>query len=229
MTGRGSGVNDTLCGMKIQKNDKWVLMGDSVTDAGRSQPVGEGLFDPQGKGYVNFILALFGAVCPERNVRIVNMGTSGNTSRDLRGRWQRDCLDLNPDWVSIMIGVNDVWRQFDMPLIKEAHIGLKEYEENLRWMAEQSLPKVKGLILATPYVLEANKKDAMRVRMDQYGAVVRKLAKEYKVLLVDTQAAFDAFFKAHHTMALAWDRIHPNQTGHMILARAFLKTVEFQY
>ena len=164
--------------MKIQKGSKWVMIGDSVTDAGCTQPVGEGLFDAYGRGYVNLVNALIGAVCPEQKIRIVNMGRGGNTTRNLKDRWQKDVLDLNPDWVSIMIGINDVWRQFDAPLQTEWGVPLKEYEENLRELVEQTLPRVKGLILATPFVIEPSKSDPMRKCMDQYSAVVKKLAKE---------------------------------------------------
>ena len=59
--------------------------------------------------------ALLGAVYPERMIRVINMGVSGNTTRDLKARWQTDVLDLKPDWLSIMIGANDVWRQYDSP------------------------------------------------------------------------------------------------------------------
>ena len=217
--------------MKIQKGSKWVMIGDSVTDAGCAQPVGEGLGDAYGRGYVNFVNAVLGATCSEQKIRVVNMGRSGNTTRDLKNRWQRDVFDLNPDWVSVMIGINDVWRQFDTPLKTEDGVPLEEYEKNLRELIEQTLPRVKGLILATPYVIEPNKNDPMRKRMDQYGAVVKKLAKKYKTLMVDTQAAFDNVLagQEYHPMALAWDRIHPNQTGHMVIAKAFLEVIGFKW
>ena len=117
--------------MKLQKGSKLVMIGDSITDAGRARPVGEGLFDPLGRGYVCMVNALLGAVYPERGLRVVNMGCSGNTVRDLKARWQTDVFDLKPDWVSIMIGINDVWRQYDLPLQPESHVPLKEYEEKI--------------------------------------------------------------------------------------------------
>ena len=74
--------------------------------------------------------ALMGAVYPH-GIRVINMGTSGNTVRDLKARWQRDVLDHKPDWLSIMIGINDVWRQFDSPRQVENHVGLEENQETL--------------------------------------------------------------------------------------------------
>ena len=83
--------------MKIDEHSKLVMIGDSITDSGRTQPVGEGLFEAHGKGYVAYVAGLLAASYPERRIRIVNMGTSGNTVRDLKARWQRDVMDLKPD------------------------------------------------------------------------------------------------------------------------------------
>ena len=213
--------------MKLQKGSKWVMIGDSITDAGRARPVAEGLFDPLGRGYVCMVNALLGTVYPERGLRVVNMGCSGNTVRDLKARWQTDVFDLKPDWVSIMIGINDVWRQFDSPLQAEQHVSLGEYEETLRDLVETTLPKVKGLVLATPYYIESNRRDPMRATMDKYGAAVKRLAKEYQTVVVDTQAAFDKALATYYAGTLAWDRVHPNQVGHMILAKAFVDAVGF--
>ena len=65
---------------------------------------------------------------PINGDRVVDMGISGNTTRDLQARWQTDVLDLKPDWLSIMIGANDVWRQFDSPRQTEKHILIDEYK-----------------------------------------------------------------------------------------------------
>ena len=215
--------------MKLKMGSKLVMIGDSITDAGRTRPVGEGLFDPLGRGYVCMVNALLGAVYPERAIRVVNMGCSGNTVRDLKARWQTDVFDLKPDWVSIMIGINDVWRQYDSPLQSEQHVSLVDYEETLRDLVETTLPKVKGLVLATPYYIEPNRKDPMRATMDKYGAAVKRLANEYQTVVVDSQAAFDKALAAYYPGTLAWDRVHPNQVGHMILAKAFVDALGFAW
>jgi len=215
--------------MKIRAKQKLVMIGDSITDAGRTQPVAEGLFDPLGRGYVTQVEALLGATYPELGIRVVNVGTSGNTVRDLKARWNRDVLALQPDWLSVFIGVNDVWRHFDLPRIKEAHVGIKEYEHTLDDLLARTRPLVKGLVLMAPYFIEPNRKDPMRRRMDAYGAVVRKLAKRHDAVLVDVQAAFDFQLRRQHPAALAWDRIHPNQIGHMAIARAFLNAIGYKW
>jgi lysophospholipase L1-like esterase len=215
--------------MTLQPEAKLLMIGDSITDCERARPVGEGLFGALGKGYVSLADALLGATYPERRIRVVNMGASGNTVRDLKRRWQTDVLDLKPDWLSVMIGINDVWRQFDLPLAAEIHVGPEEYGATLDELIGATLPTVRGLVLMTPFYIEPNREDPMRKRMDEYGAIVRRLAETHGTLFVDTQAALDAALQHYYPAALAWDRVHPNQVGHMVLARAFLNALGFDW
>ena len=215
--------------LRIREKQKLVMIGDSITDAGRAQPIAEGLFDPLGRGYVTMVDALINATYPELAIRIVNVGTSGHTTRDLKRRWQTDVLDLKPDWLSIMIGTNDVWRQFDLPKRTEDHVLPDEYVANYRDIVSRVRPSLKGLVLMSPFFVESNRNDAMRKRMDEYGQIVRKLAAEYDAVFVDVQAAFDHVLKVLYSGTLAWDRVHPNQTGHMVIAKAFLNGVGFTW
>ena len=138
-------------------------------------------------------------------------------------------LALKPDWVSIMIGINDVWRQFDLPRQTEIHVLPEVYEKTLEELIMQTVPSVKQLVLMTPFYLEPNTADPMRRRMDEYGEIVKTLAAKHGTLCVDTQAAFDDVLTHYYPATLAWDRIHPNQTGHMVLARAFLQAIDFAW
>ena len=205
------------------------MIGDSITDAGRSQPIGEGLFEALGKGYVSLVDAFLGAWYPGSGIRVVNQGTGGNTVRELKARWQTDVLDLKPDWLSIMIGTNDVWRQFDLPRQKETHVYLDEYEATLEDLIARTTPVLKGLVLMTPFYIEPNRHDSMRAQMDRYGFVVKKLAAKHGAIVVDTQAAFDEVLTTYYPATLAWDRVHPNLIGHTIIARAFLKEIGFAW
>jgi lysophospholipase L1-like esterase len=214
--------------MIIEPNSKLVMIGDSITDCERTRPVGEGLFDALGKGYVSLVDGLLMAGYPKHKIRVVNMGMSGNTVRDLQDRWQTDVFDLKPDWLSICIGINDVWRHFDTPLQYEWHVPLDEYTKTLEHLLQKTRPTLKGLILMTPYFIESNRTDPMRIMMDEYRTRVQQLAITYQAVLVDTQTAFDSALVHLHPMSLAWDRIHPNRAGHMILARAFLQALEIK-
>ena len=214
--------------MKIAANSKLVFIGDSITDCERARPVGEGLFGAIGKGYVALVDATLGAACPEKNIRVVNMGCSGNTVRDLKTRWATDVIALKPDWLAIMIGINDVWRQFDLPKMTEIHVGPAEYAATLDELVAQTAPLVKGLVLLTPYYLEPNLNDGMRARMDEYGRLVKKIADKHGTVFVDNQAAFDKVLKHIYPATLGWDRVHPTTVGHMVLARAFLAGIGFE-
>ena len=211
--------------MLFEKGQTILFIGDSISDYERKRPVGEGLFDAWGKSYVANAASLMSCMYPELGLRIINMGISGNQVRDLDARWQTDVMDHHPDWVSVLIGINDVWRQFDSPAQVEQHVPLEEYEATYEKLIEQTLPHVKGMILMTPYFMEPHKADPMRARMDEYGAVVRRLAQKHGLVFVDLQAAWDALFEHMHPCNIAWDRIHPTQTGCMYIAKQFLKAV----
>jgi len=210
-------------------NDKLVLIGDSITDTDRKRPYGEGRNDATGKGYVTAVNALIQAVYPELSLRLINMGISGNTVRNLKERWQTDVVDLKPDWVSIMIGINDVWRQYDQPVITESHVYLEEYKSTLDELVKATQPLVKGIILMTPFYIEPNADDPMRKTMDEYGRAVKEIAAANGTRLVDIQAAFQPVLEHTYPAQLAWDRVHPNMTGHMVIARAFLKEAGFDW
>ncbi len=219
--------------MKILDGQKLLFIGDSVTDMGRTRngtDPSEGLFEPLGKGYVHVISGLLNAVYPERTIRITNVGDSGNTVRDLKNRWQRDVIDLKPDWLSVMIGINDVWRQFDIPQMEEHSVPPDEYEATLRELIVQTKPLLAGgLVLMTPFFIEPSTADAMRARMDEYGAICAEIARETGVIFVDTQKEFNKILRFKHSSYITWDRVHPNIYGAAILAKAFLNAVGFNF
>lgn len=209
--------------------DRIVFAGDSVTDMGSKQPVGEGLFDNLGRGYVRIVDSMLSVAYPEVRVRVTNSGISGNTSRDLINRFDRDVVDLKPDWVSICIGINDVWRQFDSPAIPSDAVFLDEYEKNLEEMILKVKDNVKGIFICTPYYMEPNREDMMRKRIDEYVAVCYKLAEKYGCRLVDFQKMYEDYCKIRHSSYIAWDRIHPNQVGSTLMAKEFLKQCDFDF
>lgn len=215
--------------MLFKNGDRIVFAGDSVTDMGSVNPVGEGLFDNLGNGYVREIENLLTAWYPELNIRITNSGISGDTSRDLAERFDRDVVELNPDWVSICIGINDVWRQFDVPAIADAAVLPDEYESNMEEMILKIKDKVKGIFIISPYYIEANREDFMRKRMDEYVQICKKLAKKYSLYFVDFQNMFENFCKVQHSSKLAWDRVHPNRMGAMLQAKEFVKHIDFDF
>lgn len=213
--------------MHLQPNSKLLFIGDSITDCAHG-PSGEAsAWEPDfglGHGYVSMIYGWLGAAHPEAAIRVVNKGTSGNNVRDLANRWDSDVIAEKPETLCIMVGINDVWRQFDSPLRHDLGVGPDEYRETLTKLIAASKPHIKTLHLATPYFIEPNRSDAMRARMDQYGIIVREIAAESSASFIDTQAAFDRVLAHCHSASLGWDRVHPSPVGHMVIARAFLKS-----
>ncbi|MBB6052022.1 SGNH/GDSL hydrolase family protein [Armatimonas rosea] len=211
--------------MKIESGTL-LFIGDSITDAGRARPVGEG--GGLGGGYPSQVAALLGATYPERKIRVLNTGISGNTIRNLKSRWQKDVIDLKPDWLSIMIGTNDVWRQFQGTNNPDSVLP-DEFEKTYNELILQTRPLVKGITLLTPFYIEPDHEQPMRKRMDEYGKLVRKIAKETGCRFGDTQAAYDKALQSVPFATLAGDKVHPSPAGHMVLSRVFLKTVDYRW
>jgi lysophospholipase L1-like esterase len=212
--------------MRMEPHSKLVMIGDSITDCGRDRTVPEATDEGLGNGYVSLVNAWLQSGHAEARIRVVNKGISGNTVRDLKRRWQEDVLDCRPDWLSIMIGINDVWRHFDSSLPPEEQVELPEFESTVDALVQQTQPGLRGLVLCTPFFIETNPNEPMRHQMDAYGAAVRRVAQKRRTVLVDTQAAFDAVLTRVHPMAFARDRVHPGLPGHAVLARAFLQAIE---
>lgn len=215
--------------MIFENMDRIVFAGDSVTDCGSTNPVGEGLFDNVGRGYVRVIENMLAVYYPELKIRVTNSGIGGNTSVSLLERYDRDVVELNPDWVSICIGINDVWRQFDCPAFPEKNISPEEYRKNVEEMILRVKDNVKGIFILSPYIIEPNREDLMRKRMDEYTLVCKELAEKYGCIFVDFQKMYEDYCEYRHPCFIAWDRIHPNQIGATLMAREFLKHCEFDF
>jgi lysophospholipase L1-like esterase len=213
--------------MNLLSHSKLLFIGDSITDAGRGATGESAAWESQfglGQGYVSMVSAWLGGAHPNAAIRVVNKGNSGHTVRDLASRWEKDVIAERPDALCIMVGINDVWRQFDSPLRPELAVPPAEYRNTLSHLVATAKPHLKELYMATPYFIEPNREDPMRARMDEYGEIVREIATESVASFIDTQAAFDKVLVHVHPTSLAWDRIHPSPVGHMVLARAFLQS-----
>ena len=211
--------------MLFENGQSILFTGDSITDAGRKRPVGQGLWEGVGNGYVRTFDTLLNVLYPEYIFRILNTGCSGNTSKDLLARFDTDVIALKPDWVVLMIGANDVWRIFDEPGLPENQVHLSDYEKNLTEMVIRM--KAAGIrpILLTPYFMEPNRGDPMRRLMDEYGQAVRRVAEAHGVHFIDVQPVFDEYLRYRHSSYISWDRVHPSHIGSMLLAKTLLSYV----
>jgi lysophospholipase L1-like esterase len=129
-----------------------------------------------------------------------------------------------------MVGANDVWRQFDRVTQPERGVMPDEYERTYDELLTATAPSLTGgLVLITPFFLELRTNDPMRARMDEYGAIVKRLAVKHKAIVVDSQAAFNVVLEDLPSAMINWDRVHLNHIGAAVLARAVLSAVGFEW
>ncbi len=213
--------------MFLQKNDRLLFLGDSVTDADRCRPEGEGLgiFNPWGNGYVSRIAGFLGGIYPELNIRVINKGISGEQTRHLINRFDSDVKDANPSVIVIMIGANDIWRQFDAPDNPGEHVYIDEYTENMKKLVDLSLGVTDRVVIMSPFMIESNKEDAMVKQIYAYTDVCKALAEEKGLPFVNTMSGMEQLLEAHHPYYYSWDRIHPSPMAQAKLMSLFFKAV----
>jgi lysophospholipase L1-like esterase len=168
--------------------------------------------------------AWISAGAPEKNIRFLNRGISGHRTRDLRSRWQRDCLDLRPDLVSIMIGINDTWRRYD----QNDPTTVNSYETDYRAILEQTRKQLNArLVLCQPFVLPVPE-DRRRWRedIDPKIEIVNRLAQEFDAILVPLDAIFAKAATVRPAEFWAPDGVHPTAAGHALIARAWLQALQ---
>lgn len=213
-----------------------LFIGDSITDTSRSRPIGQtvntktGLEDSSGlgSGYVSIINNLLISSYPQLDLTLLNLGYNGHRITDLKQRWQRDVLDLKPDWLAILIGINDVWRQFDRQGDPN-QVYINEFEDTYRKIITESKKSkidTHQIVLMSPYYLEKNLADPMRIKMNQYAQVVKTLALEYQCTFIDLQKRFDLFLSFRSVESFSSDKIHINKVGHTIIAQSILESIK---
>ncbi|WP_340023000.1 SGNH/GDSL hydrolase family protein [Paenibacillus sp. FSL K6-1096] len=205
--------------MPFQKNDIILFQGDSITDCGRNYAEASSL----GVGYALMAGARLGMQYPEKNLTFFNRGISGNRAVDLQARWDRDCLELKPTWVSIYIGINDTWRRYDSGQETSA----AEFEASYRDLIERTKQNLEAkLVLVEPFVLPVPEdRKNWRQDLDPKIHVVRELAREYGAILVPLDGLFAAAAAKAEPAFWAGDGVHPSPAGHALIADAWLKAV----
>ena len=183
-----------------------LFQGDSVTDAGRSR---EEFYD-LGPGYPSVAAKLLREAFPTVDFTFLNRGISGNRTGQLVDRLQADFLELQPDIVTILVGVNDSWHRYAPTYIDTTdEMTEANYRIVLEALKERNIP----VVMMEPFALPT--KQTAEFRADLYGKieVIRKLAREYACAYIplDGLAAADAV--CNHPLHLADDGIHPNAAG----------------
>lgn len=210
---------------KLAKGQTILFQGDSITDAGRDRR-SEGQANNQGawgRGYPMLLGCELLRDHPQLELKIYNRGISGNKVPDLDARWDKDCLDLKPDVLSILIGVNDIWHK-----LNGNYDGTVEtYETGFNALLErtrEALPET-TIVICEPFVLRCGAvNDKWFPDFDNRRAAAKRVAEKNKTLWVPFQTMFDEAVAAG-TPPNYWagDGVHPTPAGHSLMGQAWRK------
>ena len=203
-----------------------LFQGDSITDARRDRECTNGYGPDMGSGYAALIAGKLLAANLDREFSCINRGISGNRVVDLYARWKIDALNLKPDLISILIGVNDTWHEFANGNGVELDRYEKIYRMLLEWTVKE-LPEVK-LVLCEPFALLSEiVTPAWLEEIGRRSLVVQKLAKEFNAVFVPFQEVLnEAAAKAGDNSRILLDGVHPTVIGAQIMSDQWLKCVE---
>ncbi len=203
-----------------------LFQGDSVTDTGRNRDLSEG-FESMGDGYPKVFHQLYNTLFPGNKVNFVNRGISGNRTNHLLERYEEDFKNVKPDVISIMIGINNTWRNFDGG---DDYCSAQRFEEEY----EELLAKIKAdmpdtkIMIIEQFALTAHPdRNTWQEDLDAKRDATRKLAFKYADWFVPmydiiTEASENDF----DLYELSPDGVHPGDTGHSLIATEMMKAFE---
>jgi lysophospholipase L1-like esterase len=199
------------------------FIGDSITDADHLTPS----YEPYGNGYVRYIHHLLQTGYPELKLKVLNKGISGDRVTNLKNRWKSDVLDVNPNWLFIYIGINDVWRYFEGD--REEAVALPEFENTYRQLINGARTNTQAQIrLVSPFLAEDDAKDSFRVKLSSYQDAIDNLGKGFNIPVIHLQPAFDWAMLSEPSSHWATDRVHPTEVGHMLIALTILRACGYR-
>jgi len=210
---------------QLATGSRLLFQGDSITDMkwGRNQSDRNHYL---GHSYVYLIAARLGVDMPEAQLDVYNRGISGHKVADLKARWQKDAIEMKPDLLSILIGVNDVGRNLD-------GVDVKTWEADYRQIlsASRAANAELKIVLLDPFIVASGRlanPEAFKQWRDQVERlipVVGRLAKEFDAVHIKTQDIFDAASKQVSPEHWIWDGVHPLPQGHELIARNWIEAV----
>lgn len=210
--------------MKINKNDTLLFIGDSITDVGRDRMDGKDL----GKGFPLMVASHLQSRYPAKRLTVLNRGIGGDSLKDLKRRWEDDCLIINPDIVTLLIGVNDTWRnQNDGVELTDEE--LEEFESDYRFLLKSLHQRTDArVILMEPFVLPYPKdRVGWRNDLDKRIQIVRKMARDYQTELIPLDGLLNAAgIRDGFSYYTGDDGVHPTVAGHGLIANSWLKAVD---
>jgi lysophospholipase L1-like esterase len=196
-----------------------LFQGDSITDAGRDKRN----YHNMGNGYPKFASKLIAEAHPEIEFDFINLGISGNRTDQLFDRLYPDAIALQPDVISILIGINDIWHRKSNILTTDAQIELN-YRTILTLLRERTNAKI---VMIAPYVLDAEDKDFLREDHKKIIPIVRALAEEFADVYIPLDEKFDEAVKTQpEPRFYSGDGVHPNQNGAEFIGKLYAEAIE---
>lgn len=207
-----------------------LFQGDSLTDGNRCK-LKEQAWDgnhQMGHSYAYIVNGILGSRYPEKNLEFVNRGVSGNRIVDIYARMEPDIIELKPDVLSIMVGINDIPSDWN----GVRGTSPEKYEMIYRQLLKETkaaLPKV-HLILCEPVIFPVCKQSRDYALCEQavcsFGQVVRRLAEEFSAELLLLQEEFENRYQMREPEYWSWDGIHPTENGHGVIAVKWMELFE---
>ena len=198
-----------------------LFQGDSITDAGRDKRN----FHDMGNGYPKYAAKLIAEAHPEMDIEFINLGIGGHRTDQLFDRMSKDLIDLKPDIVSILIGINDIWHRYGGERIMTTDA---QIETNYRAILERIRRETDAkIIMMVPYILDCEDKVQTRADLPPLQAIVRKLAAEYADVLIPLDEQFDEAMKTQpEPHYYSNDAVHPNQNGAAFIGARYAEAIE---
>jgi lysophospholipase L1-like esterase len=221
-----SSANSVQTEKRLKNGAVILFQGDSITDGNRGRNE-----DPNhimGHGYAFSIASRIGADFPEKNYRFYNRGISGNKVTDLENRWQTDTIDLKPDVLSILVGVND---SASVVFTRPPVVSVEKYEETYNALLEQTKAAFPDIlfVLFEPFILKVGKAaenwEVYHTDIERRREVMKKLATKFNAVFIASQEVFNNACEKAPAEYWMWDGVHPTVAGHELLAREWLKQV----
>lgn len=209
-------------GFLIKEKQKVLCIGDSITDCGRRD-----VNSPLGNGYVKFFNDLLVAYYPERKITVINKGISGNTIIDLQNRWEDDVIYHKPDWLTILIGINDLHH-----VLRKSPDWQECVYERFMERYQEVLERTKNeincqVVLLEPFYISIDNSGNWRTvvlkEIKNYTAVVRKMSEKFNTKLVKLHDIFQKLLKYYDSEKFCPEPVHPNATGHLVIATSLFE------
>ena len=217
---------EKIKGLKLLKEQVILFQGDSITDSGRNkEDTGFNTARNLGSGYPMLAGAAILNKYEALNLKIYNKGISGNKVFQLAERWDKDCLELKPDVLSILIGVNDIWHKLNGTYNGTAEIYRNDYIALLE-RTIKALPNVK-LIICEPFAVKGVKAvdDKWYPEFFDYQKAAKDIARQFKATFIPFQSVFDEAQKRAPGSYWTGDGVHPSLAGAQLMAKAWMKAL----